>query len=293
MYIYEETKNIMSKNGLNFKKKFGQNFLIDHNILNKIIENAKIDDKTFVIEIGPGIGTLSLEILKKAKFAILIETDKDLEKILKKRFEKNENVLIISEDILKVDIDKIINETISKNVELKKIKDKGELKIKVVANLPYYITSPILEKLVLSNEILDINIQKEVADRICATLKKDKTSSLTYFIRYFSNVRDYLLVKANCFMPIPKVDSAFISLDMISKENLEKKEKELNYSRDKLFKLIKDSFIYKRKTFLNSLKLANKYDMNKIENKLEELNLDKRIRPEEILLEEYIEISKI
>jgi len=252
----------------NFKKKFGQNFLTDENIIKKIISTASVEKDSLIIEVGPGSGMLTKE-LNKLSQVLAYEIDVELEARLKEL--RLENTTIIFDDFLKRDIKE----------DISKYKYK---KLYVVANLPYYITTPILTKIIESNidiEKIVIMVQKEVADRFTSLPKHKDYGSITVFLNYYFNIKKEFIVSRNCFIPAPNVDSAVISLN---KKNDRKTAKD----ETSFFKLIRDSFQFKRKTLKNNLK---DYNLRNIEDTLKNYNMTLTTRAEEISLDIFIDIS--
>lgn len=288
MNIYEETKMIMRKYNLDFKKKFGQNFLTSEEILDEVISKANISKDDIILEIGPGIGTLTAKLLETGAEVISVEVDLELVKPLKDRFFMYDNFTIISSDILKVDI---YNEMVK--ILEKKGKKLDDRKIKVVANIPYYITTPIIFKLVENRNIVSeiyIMVQKEVAERICAKIGTKESSSITYMVSYYTEYLWDIYVDKTKFMPSPKVDSKVIALRFRESPYPEVKDEEL------YFEIIRTAFLHRRKTFLNSVSSSNKIDKNIVSKILEELEIDLKIRAEKItdnmyanIVEKYIE----
>lgn len=288
MNIYEETKMIMKKYNLDFKKKFGQNFLTSEEILDEVISKANISKDDIILEIGPGIGTLTAKLLETGAEVISVEVDLELVKPLKDRFFMYDNFTIISSDILKVDI---------YNEMVKILENKGkkldDRKIKVVANIPYYITTPIIFKLLENRNIVSeiyIMVQKEVAERICAKIGTKESSSITYMVSYYTEYLWDIYVDKTKFMPSPKVDSKVIALRFRESPYPEVKDEEL------YFEIIRTAFLHRRKTFLNSISSSNKIDKNIVSKILEELEIDLKIRAEKItdnmyanIVEKYIE----
>ena len=282
MNIYEETKMIMRKYNLDFKKKFGQNFLTSEEILEEVISKAKISKDDIILEIGPGIGTLTSKLLETGAEVISVEVDLELIQPLKDRFFMYDNFTIISADILKVDI---YNEIL--RILKEKKKDLGNMKIKVVANIPYYITTPIIFKLLENRNIVSeiyIMVQKEVAERICAKIGTKESSSITYMVSYYTEYLWDIYVDKTKFMPSPKVDSKVIALKFREKPYPEVKNEEL------YFEIIRSAFLHRRKTFLNSISASNKIDKKIISSVMEELGIDLRIRAEKITDEMYADI---
>ena len=282
MNIYEETKMMMKRYNLDFKKKFGQNFLTSEEILEEIISKAKISKDDIILEIGPGIGTLTSKLLETGAEVISVEVDLELIRPLKERFFMYNNFTIISSDILKIDIySEIVKILESKG---KTLNDK---KIKVVANIPYYITTPIIFKLLESRNIVSeiyIMVQKEVAERICAKIGTKESSSITYMVSYYTEYLWDIYVDKTKFVPSPKVDSKVIALKFREKPYPEVKNEEL------YFEIIRSAFLHRRKTFLNSISASNKIDKKIISNIMEELGIDLRIRAEKITDKMYADI---
>lgn len=253
--------------GFKFKKKFGQNFLKDDNILNNIVSYSDVDNETLVIEIGCGAGALTRKVAPLCKHLIGYEIDITLKPIL----DTISNVNIIYDDFLK------------RNV-CDDIKDYTYSKLYVIANLPYYITTPIISKIIEEKipacEIV-IMIQKEVADRLCALVGTKEYGQLTVFLNYFYDIKRVTNVSKNSFVPKPKVDSAVIK--MVKKDNLEY-VKDLDFFR----KIVKDSFRFKRKTIKNNL--CN-YDINIIESVLEKYNFNINTRSENIPYYVFVELA--
>lgn len=280
MNIYDETKFIMKKYGIRANKSLGQNFLVSDEAVERIVESAEISKEDLVIEIGPGLGTLTNELLKKAKKVIAIELDSRMVEILEERFSLFNNFEIINDDVLKVDLVNII----------KSEKENNEIKeAKIVANLPYYITTPIIMKLLESRldlESITVMIQKEVAERLCTIPGEKQSGAITYSVYYYAEAYKVLEVKNTSFIPAPEVDSEVIKLK-IRKEPPIKVE-----SEKKLFKIIKYAFMQRRKTLLNALSkcdlFKNKEEIKKI---FDELDFDERIRGEELSLEDFAKIA--
>ena len=254
----------------NFKKKFGQNFIKNKNIIDRIVSSVNIDKDSLVLEVGPGKGVLTRELSKKAGSVLCYEIDNDLKEYLTDEF-NNTNVDIIFDDFLNRDI----------NDDIKNYKYK---KLYFVSNVPYYITTPILMKLIDSSldiEQITIMVQEEVGDRFSATPGNKSYGSITVFLNYFYNIRKEFKVSRNEFVPVPNVDSIVISFtkkdELIPLKN-----------KDTFFKLIKDSFQFKRKTIRNNLK---NYDLDKISNVLEKNNFSLTTRAEEIPVEVFVEMA--
>ena len=280
MNILEETKFIMKKYGITANKKLGQNFLIDDNAVDAIIEASKISKEDLVIEIGPGLGTLTKPLLENAGKVICIELDDRMLKILEDRFNLYNNFELINNDVLKVDLKKLILE--NKNETIKNTK--------VVANLPYYITTPIIMKLLeerLDIESITVMVQKEVADRLVAKPGEENTGAITYAINYYTKPLRVYEVDKSSFIPAPEVNSTVIKLEVLKTPSVQVENEEL------MFKVIKASFMQKRKTLLNGLSNSNLFgNKEQIQKMLIELDIDPKIRGEKLTLEEYARIAK-
>ena len=278
MSVLKETEFIMKKYHIKADKSLGQNFLVDDEAVSGIVETANVTKDDLIIEIGPGLGTLTKELLEKAGKVICIELDKRMIEILQDRFSLYDNFQVINDDVLKVDLKSLI--------EKEKIKHA-----KIVANLPYYITTPIIMKLLedrLDIETITVMIQKEVADRLVTTPGTGDTGAITYAIHYYTKPSRVLEVQNTSFIPAPKVNSSVIQLEIL-KEPRVKVENE-----EKLFELIKYAFMQKRKTVVNSLTNSGKYGTKEhIEEALTELNIDLKIRPEKITLEQFGLMEKV
>ena len=280
MSIFDETKFIMKKYGITANKKLGQNFLIDDNAIDAIINSSAITKEDLIIEIGPGLGTLTKPLLDNAGKVICIELDKRMIEILEDRFKLYNNFKLINNDVLKVDLNKLILEN-----------KVGTIKYaKVVANLPYYITTPIIMKLLeerLDIESITVMVQKEVADRLVAKPGEENTGAITYAINYYTKPARIYEVDETSFIPAPEVNSTIIKLDVLKKQSVETQNEEL------MFKIIKTAFMQKRKTLLNGLTNSNLFgNKEEIEKMLAELNIDLKIRGEKLTLEEYAKITK-
>ncbi len=272
MNLSKETKFLMNKYNITANKNYGQNFLIDENVVNGIIEQAQVSRNDLVIEIGPGLGTLTSSLLDYAGKVICIELDTNMLKILNDRFGLYNNFELINNDVLKVDLHNLI----SKNSNFKKVK--------VVANLPYYITTPIIMKLLedkLNLTSITVMVQKEVAERLTETPGGKNTGSITYSINYYTNAKTILEVPKTSFIPSPKVDSSVIKLDVLDNPKIKVLNEEI------FFKIVKCAFMQKRKTLINSLSNSGISNKEILENILTELNIDTRIRAEQLTLEQF------
>lgn len=278
MSVLKETRFIMNKYHISANKNLGQNFLIDDETVLGIVNVANISKDDLVIEIGPGLGTLTKELLERAGQVTCIELDKRMIEILQDRFSMYNNFELINSDVLKVDLKEIIKKSNLANT-------------KIVANLPYYITTPIIMKLLeerLEIQTITVMIQKEVADRLITKPGTGDTGAITYAINYYSEPKRVLEVPNTAFIPEPKVNSSVIQLQIL-KEPKVKVEDEA-----KLFDLIKTAFMQKRKTLVNGLANSNKYGTKEqIEQALTNLNIDLKIRPEKLALEQFAELSKV
>ena len=280
MNILEETRYIMKKYNIRANKSLGQNFLINNEVVENIVNSSDISKEDMVIEIGPGLGTLTKYLLEKAGKVLCVELDTKMIKILQDRFSLYDNFELINKDILKVNLNEIIMEN----------KKDGKIKnVKIVANLPYYITTPIIMKLLeeeLELESITVMIQKEVADRLIAVPGQKNTGAITYSVYYYATSEGILEVPNDSFIPEPEVTSKVIKLNIRKNPAVNPKDKE------KMFKIIKCAFMQKRKTLLNSLTNTKIFD-NKQQGIeiLNSLEINENIRPEELTLEQFAEIS--
>ena len=273
------TIEVLKKYNFNFQKRYGQNFLIDTHILEKIIEAAEITKDDLVLEIGPGIGTMTQYLAEKAREVIAVEIDKALIPILKDTLSEYTNVSVINEDVLKVDIEGLVKE-----------KNNGK-PIKVVANLPYYITTPIIMGLFESHvplESITIMVQKEVADRMQAGPGTKDYGALSLAVQYYSSPEIMLLVSPNCFIPKPNVGSAVIRLKS-HKDNPVREILSGEANENFLFSVIKAAFGQRRKTLVNSLSHAGNLNLSKdkVMEALEKMGLSPTIRGEALSLSEF------
>lgn len=280
MSSLEETKYILKKYNIKANKRLGQNFLINGNAIQEIVNAAGISAEDLIIEIGPGLGTLTSKLLEKAGKVIAVELDENMIKILKDRFKLYENFILINEDILKIGLKKLIEENLN---DLRNVK--------IVANLPYYITTPIIMKLLedrLNINSITVMVQKEVADRIAEKPGEKLSGAITYSVNYYAIPEKVTLVGKESFIPSPEVDSEVIKLN-IRKEPPVKVDNE-----EMFFKLIKVSFMQRRKTLLNALTnsglITNK---EKLKQVLEKMNLDLNIRGEKLTLEQYAKLANL
>lgn len=270
-YSPKYIKEITVQNDFHFKKKYGQNFIVDENIITSIIEKAQIDKDTLILEIGPGAGSLTHKLASKAGFVLCYEIDKSLESILEENLQEYTNYKIIYEDFLKADVKK-------------ELKNFSFSKIYVVANLPYYITTPILVKIIeekINVQKIVVMVQKEVGDRMKAKVGTKDYGSLTIYLNYYYHTRKILDVSRNVFIPKPNVDSIVMEFTRKGSDKSVKNE-------DLFFKLVRDSFKQKRKTLKNNLK---DYDLEKIEAVLKKYSLDTSVRAEQLSTDIFIDIA--
>jgi len=277
LYSPRYVKRIIDKYDFRFSKSLGQNFLIDGNIVGNIVESANITKSDYVLEIGPGIGTLTEELARKAKKVVAIEIDEGLLPVLDETLEEYDNIEIIHGDILDIDINKLIQEKFNNTP------------VKVVANLPYYVTTPIIGKLLEEVNYIDsitVMVQKEVADRMVADPGSKTYGSLSVFINFYTDPEISFRVPKTVFMPQPKIDSAIIKLNI--------KEDIPNIDKDKFFKVVKAGFSKRRKTILNSLSSYGfNIDKETIRKCLEQANIKEKERAEKLSIEDFINISTI
>lgn len=276
----QETIQVLQKHDFHFQKKFGQNFLIDPHVLDKIIEAAEVTKDDFVLEIGPGIGTMTQYLACAAGKVAAVEIDKALIPILEDTLDGYDNVQVINEDVLKVDI-----------AELAKRENEGK-PIKVVANLPYYITTPIIMGLFESHVPIDsitIMVQKEVADRMQEGPGSKEYGALSLAVQYYAKPEIVVNVPPSCFMPQPKVGSAVIRLTRHSEPPVTVKSEKL------LFQVIRASFNQRRKTLANGLANYGAFGLPKEELQacIEELGVPVNIRGEALSLEQFAQLSNI
>ena len=277
--IPQNTIEILQKYNFRFQKKFGQNFLIDTHVLDKIVRAAEITPEDYVLEIGPGIGTLTQYLCESAKHVFAVEIDDNLIPILQDTLSAYDNVTVIHNDVLKLDINKLVEE-----------KCEGK-RIKVVANLPYYITTPILMGLFESHvpmESVTVMVQKEVAQRMQALPGGKDYGALSLAVQFYAEPYIVANVPPNCFMPRPNVGSAVIRLTSHKKPVAVKNEK-------LMFDIIRASFNQRRKTLQNGLNNASNLSVNKeqVVTALEKMGLPATVRGEALSLEQFAELSNL
>ena len=277
--LYNKTKFMLNKYKLSANKSLGQNFLINDEVVEKIVASADVNESDLVIEIGPGLGNLTEYLLEKAGKVIAIELDERMIQILQDRFSLYNNFELLNQDVLKVDLEKLIQD--NKNEKIKNAK--------IVANLPYYITTPIIMKLLeekLNIESITVMIQKEVADRLIAVPGSKLSGAITYCVYYYATSESVTIVENNSFIPEPAVDSEVIKL-LIRKEHPVKLNDEAEF-----FKLIKVSFMQRRKTLINSIvnggMVSNKEEAKEL---FDALGLDYNVRGETLTIEQFAEMS--
>ena len=274
------TKEVLARYNMSAKKKFGQNFLIDGGVLEGIVEAAGVTDKDCVLEIGPGIGTLTQYLAEAAGRVVAVEIDKTLLPVLADTLSEYDNVTVINEDVLKVDIDRIIEEY-----------NEGR-PIKVVANLPYYITTPIIMKLFESGVLIEsitVIVQKEVADRMVAGPGNKDYGSLSLAVGFYAEANTVIDVPPSSFIPQPNVGSAVVKLTKYPEPKVNVKDAKY------LFEIIRTSFNQRRKTLSNSL--SNNASLgvsrDKVSAALVKMGIDERARGETLTLEQFAELSDI
>lgn len=278
--LLEETRFLMNKYNIKANKSLGQNFLIKEEVVEQIVESAKIEKEDLVIEVGPGLGSLTKYLLEKAGKVICIELDKKMIEILNDRFFLYSNFELLNQDVLKVDLKELIQ----------KEKLEGKIKhVKIVANLPYYITTPIMMKLLeeqLEIESITVMIQKEVADRLIAVPGEKETGAITYTVYYYATAQGVIEVQKDSFIPEPEVTSKVITLKIRKKPPVQTKNKGM------MFKIIKNAFMQRRKTLANAL-VNTKIFTNKEDavQALKEIGLDENIRAEKLTLEDFANLS--
>lgn len=272
------TAQIIQKYQFTFQKKYGQNFLIDSNILDKIIESAQISKEDCVLEIGPGIGTMTQRLAEEAKEVVAVEIDRHLIPILEDTLSDYDNVTIINEDILKVDINKIVEE------------QNGGMPVKIVANLPYYITTPIIMALFerhIPLKSVTVMVQKEVADRMLVGPGTKDYGALSLAVQYYAKPEIIAKVPAVCFMPRPNVDSAVVRLTRYEQPPVHVRDEAY------LFAIIRASFNQRRKTLVNGLVNAGNIGVGRgqVEKALNDMQLPAMVRGEALTLEQFAGLS--
>ncbi len=271
-------KDLASRHGFAFQKSFGQNFIVNAGICPKIVDAAEIDESIGVLEIGTGIGVLTKELCKAAKKVVAVEIDKGLMPVLKETLSEFDNFKVINEDVLKTDLKKLIEEEFS------------GMDVVVCANLPYYITSPIIMKLLEENlpiKNITVMVQKEAATRICAKEGTRDIGAISLAVKYYSQPNICFNVSPGSFYPPPKVTSSVIRLDILENKNVSPKNEK------NMFSLIRAGFNQRRKTLTNGVSAGLSIKKDVIDKALEELNLNKLIRPEQLTLKNFADLSDI
>ena len=277
---YSVTKAVLERHGFTFKKSFGQNFLTDTNILQKIVDTAEINKNANVIEIGPGIGALTEFLAENASEVMAFEIDERLVPILEDTLRDHDNVKVINEDVLKADLQTRVKEF-----------ENPDLPIKVVANLPYYITTPILMHLIESKipfEEFVVMMQKEVADRISAEPNTKAYGSLSIAVQYYMTAKVAFVVPRTVFVPAPNVDSAILKMTRRKQPLVEVKDE------DFFFRVSKASFVHRRKTLWNNLTShfgKSEEVKNKLEQALENATIKPSIRGEALSISDFARLS--
>lgn len=273
---HKATKEVVQKHNFKFSKSLGQNFLIDTNVIDRIIEGARVKEGDYVIEVGPGIGTLTKEMGRTAQKVVAIEIDKTLIPILKETLSDLPNIEVINQDILKVDIQELVKEKLNGGP------------VKLIANLPYYITTPIVMKF-LEEDIpvtdIVVMVQKEVADRMNAKPNTKDYGALSVAVQYYCDTEIVAKAPRHMFMPQPNVDSTVIGLHV---------REEIKYpvdNEDIFFKTVKASFGQRRKTLLNSLSGLGFLSKDQIKQALQEANIDEKRRGETLSIEEFASLA--
>lgn len=286
MNVYEETQLILHKYKIQANKSLGQNFLVDDNVIDEIIRSSNIDKQDLIIEIGPGLGVLTNRLLQEANNVIAVELDKRMVNILQDRFILNINdqaeskLEIINGDILKINLNEIIAEK-RKQTEIKNVK--------IVANLPYYISTPIIMKLLENRLDIDeiiVMVQKEVAERLTAKTGTSLAGAITYAVEYYSDATSIIKVPKESFVPSPKVESEVIKLKVRKGKKIQVKDEKL------LFNIISKSFMQRRKTLSNVLINNNiMHSKEDVKNMWKELEIDENVRGESLTLEQFGKIA--
>ncbi|QAA30687.1 16S rRNA (adenine(1518)-N(6)/adenine(1519)-N(6))-dimethyltransferase RsmA [Clostridium manihotivorum] len=267
-----KTQELVKKYNFKFTKSLGQNFLVDDSVLEDIVNGAEVTEEDVVIEIGPGVGTLTAQLLKKAKKVIAIELDDELVPILQNELGENPNFQLIHKDALKVDFNELIGD---------------EKSVKLVANLPYYVTTPIIVRLLNEGynfKSLTVMIQKEVAERINSEPNCKEYGSISVLVQYYCDTNIIRYVSPNCFIPRPKVESVVIRLDRLEKPRVELRSEKL------FFDVVRSSFNMRRKTLWNAVKSIGLPKEN-MERAFESSGIDQKRRGETLSIEEFAALS--
>ncbi len=277
LYDYNTVKRILSKHGFTFSKALGQNFLINPDVCPQMAESLSADENTGVLEVGPGIGVLTKELCRVAGKVVSVELDKRLFPVLDETLAEFDNLEIINADVMKIDLNKLIEEKFS-----------GCSSVKVCANLPYYITSPVIMTLLESKLPVDeivVMVQKEAGERLCAEVGSRMAGAVTVAVNYYADSEILFDVNRDSFMPSPKVDSVVIRLTVRKKSKFEVSNEK------KFFSLVKCAFSQRRKTALNSISNTMGVPKDKISAVFTELGLDTNIRAEKLTMDNFINIA--
>ena len=271
-----EIKRILGAHGFTFSKAMGQNFLINPSVCPRMAEMCGADDKTGVLEIGPGIGVLTNELCKIAKKVVSVELDTRLLPVLEETLAEHENFKVINSDVMKLDLNKVIEE------------EFAGMDVVVCANLPYYITSPIIMKLLedkLPIKALTVMVQKEAADRLCAKVGSRESGAVTVAVNYYSEAEKLFGVSRGSFMPAPNVDSAVIRLNVSAKPRVDVKDEKL------FFKMIKSAFAQRRKTISNSVTSGLSLSKESFKEACENAGISPTARAEALTLDELARLA--
>ena len=276
LYSPSQVREVLDRYGFTFSKGLGQNFLIDGNIVRKIVRSADIGKDDYVLEIGPGMGTLTEELALNAKKVIALEIDERLRPVLAETLDPYDNVEVVYGDVLKLPLREIIEEKC------------GGQPVKVVANLPYYVTTPIIGRLIeeeLPLQSISVMVQKEVADRMVAKPHTKDYGSLTLFVGFYTEPQIMMKVPKTVFMPQPKIDSSVIRL------NVKKDLPDTN--RDSYFKLVRAAFSKRRKTLINALSTYGlEADKEEIREALRRAGIEETVRGEDLHMDDYIRLAR-
>lgn len=278
LYDYNTIKRVLAKHGFTFSKALGQNFLIDADVCPQMADSLNADENTGVIEVGPGIGVLTKELCRVAGKVVAIELDKRLFPVLDETLSACDNLEIISGDVMKIDLKKLIEEKFSDCTS-----------VKVCANLPYYITSPVIMTLLESELPIDeivVMVQKEAGERLCAEVGTRDAGAVTVAVHYYAESEILFGVGRESFMPSPKVDSVVIRLSLRKEKKFEVKD------RKKFFTVVKCAFSQRRKTALNSISNTMGADKNKIGSIFSDLGIEANTRAEKLTMEDFIHIAE-
>ena len=279
LYDYNTINKILTSHGFTFSKALGQNFLVDPDVCPEMAKRLGADKDTGVIEIGPGIGVLTKELCRVAGKVVAIELDKRLFPVLGETLGEFDNLEIVEGDVMELDLAALISEKFS-----------GMKSVKVCANLPYYITSPVIMKLLESKlpiEEIVVMVQKEAAERFCAEIGSRESGAVTVAVNYYAKAEMLFEVTKDCFYPSPKIDSAVMRLTLRENPPVAVKDEK------RFFSVVKAAFAQRRKTALNSLSSALGLPKDKVLSALAEIEADEKVRAESFSLEQLARLSKI